>query len=284
MARQFDPTELTRMAEEARRAVEQHDPAELTRVAEETRRAVEQFDPAELTRVAEEARRAVEQFDPAELTRVTEEARRAVEQFDPAELTRVTEEARRVEAEQTERGMGMVRLSSEAASYAQAIAEGFRQLVPSLEALEPAMLGGNQDLADALGRVHARAEKIVADAAGVEFEQVEALVNDVGTVTAATPKAAEVQTRAWLKIVISFVVGALIVDPAKEAFRYAVAKLLVTLLVMAAESTLPTTPSAPTLRQPEALEPDARLVANDHRGDLPAPDEADDVRGKPGGR
>ena len=281
MARQFDPTELTRVADEARRAVQQFDPtqltrvdlAELTRVADEARRTLQQFDPAELTRVADEARRTLQQFDPAELTRV-----------DPVELTRVADEARRVAAEQTERGMEMVRLSSEAASYALTIAEGFRQLVPSLEALEPATLGGNQDLAVALGRVHARAEKIVADPVGVEFEQVEALANDIGTVTAATPKTAEVQTRAWLKIVIGFVVGALFVDPAKEAFRYAVAKLLVTLLVMAAESTLPTTPSAPTLRQPEALEPDAHLVANDHRGDLPAPDEADDVRGKPGGR
>ena len=61
MTNQFDPRELMRLVEEARRAMNQFDPRELTRLADEARRG------------ADEARRTLEQFDPTELTRLADE-------------------------------------------------------------------------------------------------------------------------------------------------------------------------------------------------------------------
>lgn len=151
----------------------------------------------------------------------------------------------------------MARLPREAVAQAETIAEAFRRSMPVLPKLDPAAFGGawSEDLAESLTRLHERATGIAAQPEGVTLDDVEALAGDIGTVTAVTPPEAQAAVNTWLRIVMSFVLGALVVNPAQEALRHAVVKLLVVLLVIAGDSTLPTPPQPPVLRQPEVLAP-----------------------------
>lgn len=80
---------------------------------------------------------------------------------------------------------------------------------------------------------------------------MESLAGDIEAVTAVTPAEGQENVSRWLVLVLFFVFDALALDPAKEALRDAVARLLVILLVTAAEATVPTPPLPPASAVPE---------------------------------
>ena len=119
----------------------------------------------------------------------------------------------------------------------------------------------DERLAAAVGRLETRAEGILTAPPESELETVEALSADMGTVIEAAPAEARETTKTWLAWLLVFLVDAIAGDPAKEALRHALMQLLVVLLVMVTDQTLPTPPPAPALQQPAALAPVSALPA-----------------------
>ena len=113
----------------------------------------------------------------------------------------------------------------------------------------------DERLAAAVGRLETRAEGILAAPPEPELKTVEALSADMGAVIEAAPAEAREDTKTWLTWLLVFLVDAIAGDPAKEALRHALMKLLVVLFVMITDPTLPTPPPAPALQQPDALAP-----------------------------
>ena len=128
-----------------------------------------------------------------------------------------------------------------------------REFGPGIRAL----LGGAWDerLAAAVGRLETCAEGIRAAPPESELKTVEALSADMAVVIEAAPAEAREDTKTWLAWLLVFLLDAIAGDPAKEALRHALMKLLAVLFVMVTDPTLPTSSPAPALRQPEALAP-----------------------------
>jgi DNA-binding transcriptional regulator YiaG len=133
------------------------------------------------------------------------------------------------------------------------VAAAVRQSMRTVPTLAPEMLGGawNERLADAAAHLQERAERLASAPDAGAPEDVESLAGDIEAVTAVTPAEAQERVSRWLVLVLCFVLDALALDPAKEILREAVAKLLVVLLVTAAEATVPTPPLPPTSAAPE---------------------------------
>ena len=127
------------------------------------------------------------------------------------------------------------------------VAAAVRRSMPTVPILAPEMLGGawNDRLADAVAHLQERAERLAGAPDAGEPEDVESLAGDIEAVTAVTPAEGQENVSRWLVLVLFFVFDALALDPAKEALRDAVAKLLVILLVTAAEATVPIAPLPP---------------------------------------
>ena len=133
------------------------------------------------------------------------------------------------------------------------VATAVRRSMPTVPTLAPEMLGDawNDQLADAVAHLLERAERLAGAPDAGEPEDVESLVGDIEAVTAVTPAEGQENVSRWLVLLLFFVFDALALDPAKAALRDAAAKLLVILLVTAAEATVPTPPLPPASAVPE---------------------------------
>ena len=133
------------------------------------------------------------------------------------------------------------------------VAATVRRSMPTVPTLAPEMLGGawNDRLADAVAHLRERAERLAGAPDAGEPEDVESLVGDIEAVTAVTPAEGQENVSRWLVLLLFFVFDAMALDPAKAALRDAAAKLLVILLVTAAEATVPTPPLPPASAAPE---------------------------------
>ena len=132
-----------------------------------------------------------------------------------------------------------------------------REAIKALWTVDHSLFGEAWDerLAAAVGRLETRAEGILTAPPEPELKTVEALSADMGAVIEAAPAEAREDTKTWLTWLLVFLVDAIAGDPAKEALRHALMKLLVVLFVMITDPTLPTPPPAPALQQPDALAP-----------------------------
>ena len=133
------------------------------------------------------------------------------------------------------------------------VAAAVRQSMRTVPTLAPDMLGGAWDerLAAAASHLQERAERLASAPDAGAPGDVESLAGDIEAVTAVTPAEGQENVSGWLVLVLFFVLDALALDPAKEALRDAVARLLVILLVTAAEATVPTPPLPPASVVPE---------------------------------
>ena len=139
------------------------------------------------------------------------------------------------------------RLTQAELARLEEVAATVRRSMPTVPSLAPEMLGDawNDRLADAVAHLRERAERLAGAPDVGKPEDVKSLAGDIEAVTAVTPAEGRENISRWLVLVLFFVFDALALDPAKEVLRDAVAKLLVILLVTAAEATVPNPPPLP---------------------------------------
>ena len=223
----------------------------------------------EMARLMAEQERLLRQMQPA-----FETARQLSRQVQPAvDLVRQYEESFRRIAAGSEAaadawrvaGIGeslagwRAALSRDVASFPPAelarlaeVAAAVRQPMRTVPTLAPEMLGvaWNERLADAVAHLQERAERLAGAPDTGAPEDVESLAGDIEALTAVTPAEAQEKVGRWLVLVLCFVLDAFALDPAKEILRDAVARLLVVLLVTAADATVPNSSSSSDIRGP----------------------------------
>ena len=224
---------------------------ELGRLLAEQERFLRQLQPA-----LETARQLRQQVQPAvDLVRQHEESFRQI-----AAHRQTVADAWRVAGLEESLAEWRTALSRDVASFPPAelarleeVAAAVRQSMRTVPTLAPEMLGGAWDerLAAVAAHLRERAERLASAPDAGEPEDVESLAGDIEAVAAVTPAEGQENVSRWLVLVLFFVFDALALDPAKEALRDAVAKLLVILLVTAAEATVPTPPLPPASAVPE---------------------------------
>lgn len=197
----------------------------------------------ELGRLLAEQERLLRQMQPA-----LEAARQFWRQVQPAlDLVRQHEESVRQIAAHGQAATDAWRAAGAELARLEEVAATMRRSMRTVPTLAPEMLGDAWDerLAAAAAHLHERAERLAGEPDAGAPEDVESLAGDIEAVTAVTPAEGQENVNRWLVLVLLFVFDALALDPAKEALRDAVARLLVILLVTAAEATAPTPPLPP---------------------------------------
>ena len=218
---------------------------ELGRLVAEQERLLRQMQPA-----LETARQFWRQVQPAlDLVRQHEESFRQI-----AAHGRAATDAWRVAGLEESLAAWRAALSRDAARFPPAglarleeVAAAVRQSMRTVPTLAPEMLGDAWDerLAAAAAHLQERAERLAGEPDASAPEDVESLAGDIEAVTAVAPAEGQENVSRWLVLLLFFVFDALALDPTKEALRDAVARLLVILLVTAAEATVPTPPLPP---------------------------------------
>lgn len=212
---------------------------ELGRLLAEQERFLRQMQPA-----FETARQLRQQVQPAvDLLRQHQESFRqiAAHRQAVADAWRVAGLEESLAAWRTALSLDVARFPPAELARLEEVAAAVRQSMRTVPTLAPEMLGGAWDerLAAAAAHLRERAERLAGTPDAGAPDDVESLAGDIEAVTAVTPAEGQENVSRWLVLVLFFVFDALAVDPAKEALRDAVARLLVILLVTAAEATVP---------------------------------------------